>query len=70
MKLIFIGERFYRESGTMMSSIYSENGQRSNWGHVQLVLEGGEPVEIRPATQEELTKYEAKLKKWNENNGL
>ena len=56
-KLIFIGEEFYANSGTMMSSIYGEDGARWDWGKVKIALEDGDTVTIRPCTMEELRKY-------------
>lgn len=61
MKLIYIGDHFYHESGTMMSSIYGEDGTRSDWGKVQVALRAGQPIEIRQATQQEQAFYEAHL---------
>lgn len=61
MKLIYIGDHFYHESGTMMSSIYGEDGSRSDWGKVQAALRAGQPIEIRQATQQERDFYEAHL---------
>jgi hypothetical protein len=60
MKLFFIGDKFYSESGTMMSSIYhvekttKGDHYRSDWGKVQIALESGEEVNIRPATDSEM----------------
>lgn len=61
MKLIYIGDHFYIESCTSMSCIYTEDGQRSDWGFVQLALRRGDDVSIRQPTQSELDMYEAKL---------
>lgn len=61
MKLIYIGDHFYIESGTMMSSIYTEDGKRMDWGFVQCALREGKTVNIRPATQAEIDSYEGKL---------
>jgi len=61
MELIFIGQKFYSESGSMMSSIYDIGGRRQDWGKVQIALSNGESVHIRPATQKELAYYEAEL---------
>ncbi len=57
MELIYIGERFYSKSGTIMSSIYDIFGIRQDWGKVQLALKNGESVNIRPATEKELEQY-------------
>lgn len=61
MNLIYIGDHFYFESGTSMSPIYTEDGQRSDWGFVQCALRDGQTVNIRPATETERDFYEAKL---------
>lgn len=60
MKLFYIGDDFYADSGTMMSSIYHEekapsgNYYRSDWGKVNLALQGGDEVHIRQATDKEM----------------
>jgi len=61
VKLIFIGDRFYSESKTMMSPIYHENGRRYDWGFVNCNLRDGKTVSIRPATVIELAHYEQVL---------
>jgi len=61
MKLIYIGDHFYRESRTTMSPIYTEDGKRSDWGFVRIALSKGENVEIRQATVLERKFYETKL---------
>lgn len=61
MKLIYIGDHFYMQSGTAMSPIYTEDGQRSDWGFVSIALRNGEDVYIRQATPKELEHYETKL---------
>jgi len=61
MELIYIGDHFYHESKTMMSSIYTPGGKRSDWGFVQVALRNGESVHIRPATPAEIEPYQRKL---------
>ena len=61
MELIYIGDRFYNESNSMMSSIYDIHGNRQDWGFVQIALCNGESVHIRPATDAELISYEKAL---------
>jgi len=63
MKLIYIGDHFYRESGTLMSSLYTEDGKRSDWGFVSSALHNGENVEIRQVTDAEREYYETQLSK-------
>lgn len=61
INLIYVGEHFYRESKSIMSSIYTEDGRRYDWGFVQMELRNGNSVTIRPATEEELSKFQEKL---------
>lgn len=56
IKLIYIGDRFYNDSGSIMSSLYSEEWQRYSWGDVNRDLANGIKVTIRPATDAELGK--------------
>ncbi len=60
-RLIYIGDHFYHRSGSMMSSIYTEDGERYDWGFVQRDLGMGKSVTIRPATIREMTPYLEKL---------
>lgn len=69
MRLIYIGDHFYRESGTMMSPVYTEDGARSDWGFVQVALSRGDDVHIRQATPEERDHYEARLSRMKRENG-
>lgn len=62
MKLIFIGDHFYEESRSTMSSLYTEEGARSDWGKVQHALRNGEAVSIRPANASEYGEYEKRLR--------
>lgn len=61
MNLIYIGEEFYERSKSKMSSIYTEEGTRSDWGYVELFLRNGGTVYIRPATKIEKNFYLQKL---------
>lgn len=61
MDLIFIGDHFYSQSGSFMSSLYDTNGYRQDWGKVNCALRAGKEVRIRPATASELKVYEAQL---------
>lgn len=68
LKLFHIGDKFYTQSGTMMSSIYQQKTkERCDWGKVQLALSAGTKVSIRPATEAELKWAEQELKKANAN---
>lgn len=61
MELIFIGDHFYHESKTIISSIYDVNGYRQDWGKVRVALRNGESVHIRPATDAERAPFERRL---------
>lgn len=63
MNLIYIGEDFYWKSKTLMSSLYTEDGRRSDWGFVSIALKNGDQVNIRQATEGEIAKYEKLLAK-------
>lgn len=69
IRCVYIGNKFYRESKTIMSSIYIDRGNtftRTDWGKIQIALERGEFVEIRPATPTEIKMFEEKLTQLNE----
>jgi len=69
MELVYIGDQFYSQSRTMMSCIYTEKGERSDWGKVTNALQEGQEVHIRPANNRELVaayrRLEAILNKRN-----
>lgn len=54
VNVFYIGDHFYLSSGTIMSSIYLENGIRTDWGKIQIALREGKDVRIRQATDAEL----------------
>lgn len=61
-KLIYIGDKFYGESNSMMSPLYEEDTRkRYDWGFVQIDCREGRTVNIRPATEEEMKIAEQKL---------
>lgn len=61
LELIYIGEDFYRKSGTIMSSIYTIDGGRFDWGFVEIQLQRGATIQIRPATPTELEPFAQQL---------
>ena len=66
INLIFIGDKFYSESGTIMSSIYRLNDnedsyERFHWGFVNVALRESKNVYIRPATEKEMLIFEKML---------
>jgi hypothetical protein len=66
MNLIYLGEKFYNESSTMMGILYTENWERSDWGKVAILLKDGYQINIRPATIREIGVAEKQLKKYKE----
>lgn len=53
LEIVYIGDDFYFETGTMMSSIYlktKEGFERFDWGFVQCALSKRNTLTIRPAT--------------------
>jgi hypothetical protein len=78
IELVFIGERFYKDSQTLMSAIYESlpGGvwERYDWGKLQLDINAGKNIHIRQATKEEIQKFEMKLNetliKWGYQPGM
>lgn len=57
---------FYSDSNTRMSSLYnitSKYWERWDWGNVEIALEAGQEVHIRPATLAELGQAHLILRK-------
>ena len=57
MIVVYIGEEFYRKSGTMMSSVYqivNDELMRTDFRFIQIALRDGDEVRIRQATDKEL----------------
>jgi len=63
MNIIYVGQKFYNQSGSIMSSMYTEDDKRMDYGFLQIALENGEEVFIRQATAEEFAFYQKKLDK-------
>lgn len=63
-RAFYIGDNFYYKSGTMMSSIYLENGMRTDWGKVQIALKEGMEIQIRQATDSEMLWAYKELQKY------
>lgn len=64
-RIIYIGERFVKESGGVMSSMYAEDGTKYTWETVQSAVRLGNEVVIRPATNAEISKYQRILGRLN-----
>ena len=53
MKLIYFGESYYEQSGSMIGSLYTTSGDRTDWEKVKVALRAGESVEITPASKKQ-----------------
>jgi len=77
-EIVFIGERFYKESQTIMSALYESliggEWQRYDYGYLMLDIQAGKNIHIRPATTKELRLFEMKLNetlvKWGYQKGM
>ena len=67
IELIYIGNDFYVQSKTSMSSIYQVlsdgNWKRWDWGFVQISLSEGHSIHIRPANEREMDIAHEKLQR-------
>ena len=65
ISLVFIGDRFYKDSQTLMSLIYRSlpdgKWERYDWGRLQLDISAGKQIVIRPATKKEIRFFDGKL---------
>lgn len=51
MKIVYyLGDKYYELSGTMMGVLYTETGERYDWGFLQRDIRNGQEVLVRPAT--------------------
>lgn len=57
LKLYSTGRGFYRESGTAIGLLHEVGThRRTDWGFVEMALERGDTVTIRPANSEEMAR--------------
>lgn len=61
IQLIYIGEDFYSNSGSFISPLYTVDGQRYDYGFMQIALKCGKNVNIRQATPVEIKFFTDKL---------
>lgn len=54
LKLVWVGEEYFKKSGTALGTLYTEDGFRSDWGKVNVHLRAGGTIEIRQPTAHEL----------------
>lgn len=69
MKIVYyLGDKYYDNSGTMIGVLYTEQGQRYDWGKLQIDVERGEDVIVRKATPTLIEWAESQLIKHKETN--
>ena len=65
MQVIYVGDKYYFESGTIMSSVYQIDDagsfKRTDWGEIQEALKQEKEIHIRPATEIEILWADAML---------
>ena len=70
INLVYVGQRFYTDSSSSLSSIYDEDFNRYDYGFLQRDLALGHNVTIRQATGLEIDYMDQKLqehqKRWAE----
>ena len=68
MKIVYyLGDKYYDKSGSMLGVLYTEEGQRYDWGKLQIAVERGEDVLVRKATPEMIAWAEIELSKFKAN---
>jgi len=51
MKVVYyFGDKYYSRSGSLMGMLYTENGDRYDWGKLQNEVSNGVDVVVREAT--------------------
>ena len=62
MKIVYyFGDKYYERSGTMMGVLYTEKGERYDWGFVQRDISNGEEVLVKQATSEMIKRADEQL---------
>ena len=65
MKHVFyFGDKYYEKSGTRMGVLYTEHGQRYDWGFLQRDVAKGEEVIIKKATAKMIEWADSQLQKY------
>ena len=65
MKIVYhFGEEYYWRSNTFMGALYTDKGERYDWGFLQRDVRNGEEVLVRPATPEMLAWADEHLKEY------
>ena len=63
IKFVSFSADFYRESDFRMRTLYREDGKASDRGKIQLLVNSGETIQIRPPTDAELGRAYKELRR-------
>lgn len=65
MKIVYyFGDKYYDKSGTMLGVLYTDKGERYDWGFLQRDVENGEDVVVRKATSDMIQWAENRLEQF------
>jgi hypothetical protein len=60
-QVIWYGQNAYERSGTFVSPMYEDNGNRYDWGFAERDLKAGYELTIRQATPDERVQFEERF---------
>lgn len=67
MKFVYyFGDKYYDQSKTMMGVLYTDKGERYDWGFLQRDVSNGEDVVVRKATPDMIKWADQQLEQFKE----
>ena len=65
MKIIYyFGNKYYDQSKTMMGVLYTDKGERYDWGFLQRDVDSGQDVVVRKATPDMIKWADTQLERF------
>lgn len=65
MKIVYyFGHKYYDQSGTMMGALYTDKGERYDWGFLQRDVDNGEDVVVRKANTDMIKWADTQLERF------
>jgi hypothetical protein len=65
MKIVYyFGNKYYDQSGSIMGVLYTDKGERYDWGFLQRDVENGEDVVVRKAIPQMIEWAEQQLEQY------
>ena len=65
MKIVYyFGDKYYDQSKSMMGILYTEKGERYDWGKLQNDVDNGQDVVVRKATPDMIKWADEQLENW------